>query len=273
MKRIETLGRALRGLGLDVVIGSEKGSYREGFSADLERALLEESAKVWVGSEGGWEEVERALENFFRGKGFRLEGWGKCRRVWSKEGERWVVKVVRSLREDCLAESRKDWEGGRGGSKIFAKVFRGGGLKNRDGEFLFPVWIIQEKIKPMESVGEIGDYFGLGRFGGIDEEGYLILESGIEYILNREGVENLLNYSGENQELLDKKGDLEGNIRALKRRGYASLQEFGEDLKKNKKFMNFFGQLADFNVSYMDLGAENMGWDNDGNLVIIDAGS
>lgn len=266
MKRIGTLEKALRGLGLDIRLGSEGSSWIP-FSTELEDFFA-----IRNGDKVSWEEAEKDLETFFRGKGFRLEGSGKCRRVWSKEGERWVVKVVKSLKKDCLAESRKDWEAGMGGSGGFAKVFSGGGWRV-DGEFLFPVWIIQEKIKPMESVGEIGDYFGLGRFGGIDEEGYLILESGIEYILNREGVESLLNYSGEDRKLLDKRGDLEGNIEALKRRGYISLQEFGEDLKKNEKFMNFLRQLRDFNVSYMDLGAENMGWDNDGNLVIIDAGS
>lgn len=266
MKRIGTLEKALRGLGLDIRLGSEGSSWIP-FSTELEGFFATRN-----GDKVSWGEVEKALEAFLRGRGFRLEGSGKCRRVWSKGGEGWVVKVVKSLKKDCLEESRKDLEAGMGGSGGFAKVFSGGGWRV-DGEFLFPVWIIQEKIKPMESVGEIGDYFGLGRFGGIDEDGYLILESGIEYILNREGVENLLNYFGESRELLEKKGDLEGNIRALKRKGYTSLQEFGEDLKKNEKFMNFLRQLRDFNVSYMDLGAENMGWDNDGNLVIIDAGS
>jgi hypothetical protein len=289
MRKIESLGNILFTLGL------ERESYRilslkkiaEGLPSEvfeltksLDDLISDRFDKMNECSEENLQSIYEQIKQLLISRGLtKIAEESGARDVFTKRSWNYVIKIAKNLSDDNIKENMADKNVGGPENRrdvfpevpLYSKPVKKN-YNNVEREW-FPIWIVQEKVIPLKEVGEIGDYFEFTNFKIRSIDDFLAVTNTASYILDPDGWKEAISYSGDDFRLLNNRYDLDESEEYLKKKipNY-SIESFSKDLKTSQRFGNLLSEIRRTGLSIRDLGSENLGWDKDHNLVILDAG-
>lgn len=200
------------------------------------------------------------MERLVKDYGFVMVGKGGNRAVFNIGSEDVVLKVLIEITTLSIQQNQGDLLVGQSSkyTDIFPASYGGdpGGL-----------WMLQEKVIPLTSESEIGDYFYSDRLGRINNsDDWEVVMAALEYIITPQFWNEPDQWKiGGVMEYMSKKF-------SDKKKGWYTMDKIVESLMKNSHFVKWISAIKEFGLGVGDLWLDNLGWNSNDNLVILDSG-
>lgn len=199
-------------------------------------------------------------DRLVQGYGFKMVGIGGNRAVFNIGSEDVVLKVLIEITTTSVQQNQGDLLVGQ--SSKYTDIFPASYGGDPDG-----LWMLQEKVTPLTSESEIGDYFYSDRLGRINNaDDWEVVMAALEYIITPQFWNEADQWKiGGVMDYMSKKF-------SDKKKGWYSMDKIVESLMKNPHFAKWIAAIKEFDLGVGDLWLDNLGWNSNDNLVILDSG-